>query len=131
MVKIAVVDDNETWCFVLANALHQQGFSVETYTNPHTFLSQADQFDLALVDYSIPAPRYQMELEGPEILAHLKTHLANPPILVLLSSYFTDETLGAIQPISTDADACLSKRTSLVDLVHQVEQLVADRDSNP
>jgi CheY-like chemotaxis protein len=125
MVKIAVVDDNETWCFVLANAFQQQGFAVETFTNPHAFLAQAGEFDLALIDYSMPTPRYQKELEGPEVLAHLKKHLTNPPILVLLSSYFTDDTLGTLQPLFADADACLSKRISLVDLVDQVKQLVA------
>lgn len=128
MIRIAVVDDNESWCFVLANALHQHGFTVETFTNPHTFLAQAGNFDVALIDYSIPAPRYQAQLEGPDILSHIKAHAAHPPLMILLSSYFMEDMLGTIEALYTDADACLSKSLSVVELIQQIQQLIYQSD---
>lgn len=65
MYHLAIVDDNETWCFGLALRL-QQGYTVSTFMDVQAFLRKVTQFDLVLVDFSMPTPRYQRGMDGPD-----------------------------------------------------------------
>jgi CheY-like chemotaxis protein len=125
MYKIAVIDDNESWCFVMAHLLHQHGYAVSTFTDPASFLAQASCFDLALVDFSIPSRAYQKSIDGPDLIALLKQNLDHPPLLILISAYFTQEILPHAHSICPQADACLSKHTDLSDIVAQLDGLIA------
>lgn len=127
MLRIAVVDDSEAWCFVVAQFLSQHGYSVSTFTDANLFLQQAGRFDLALVDFSIPPRRYQREINGPEIISILKQQLAKPPVLVLISAYFTEDFLPQARTISPQADAYFSKSIELAELLHHIEHLLANR----
>ncbi|HEY9625031.1 MAG TPA: response regulator, partial [Crinalium sp.] len=89
MYHLAIIDDNETWCFVLALRFRQAGYRVSTFMDADAFLREADQFDLVLVDFSMPTPRYQRDVNGPELICTVKQRLSNPPLLVLISGFFT------------------------------------------
>lgn len=130
MYHIAIVDDNETWCFVMALRLQQQGYAVSTFTDARAFLREVDQFDLALVDFSIPTPRYQCGMDGPEVICQVKHQMDNPPLLVLVSSFFTQDLLKDAANICPEADAVLSKQIDLTDLFSKIQQLLADRISS-
>lgn len=127
MYHLAIVDDNETWCFVLALRLQQQGYAVSTFTDAQTFLRQVDQFDLALVDFSIPAPRHQHDVDGAEVICQVKQQCHTPPILVLISSFFTEGLLNDAASVCLEADAVLSKQTDTTELFEQIRQLLANR----
>ncbi len=124
MYRVAIVDDNEAWCFVLKTVLHQQGFAVSTFTDAHTFLDVADQFDIALIDFSMPTRPFQKEIDGSRVIAELKARLDNPPLLILTSAYFTEQVLPVAHEICPEADACLSKNTRLEKIVETVKRCV-------
>lgn len=127
MYRIAIVDDNETWCFVLALRLQQQGYSVATFMDGPTFLRETDPFDLVLVDFSMPAPRYRPSLDGPELICRIKHQMDQPPLLILISSFFTEDLLQQATDLCPEADLVLSKQTESTILINQIEQLLASR----
>jgi CheY-like chemotaxis protein len=128
MSHLAIVDDNESWSFVAALRLRQQGYEVSTFTDPYTFLRQAEQFDLALIDFSLPPRRYEIEIDGPSVIERVKQRLTHPPLLVLISSYFTEDILQQASDICPEADAVLSKQIDSNSLIKKVEQLLATRN---
>ena len=130
MYNIAIVDDNEAWGFTLELFLRQRHFSASAFNDPEAFLRQAHEFDLALVDFSIPSRRYQKEIDGPSLIKKLKQQLKYPPIFVLISAYFTEEILQCPGDICPDADAYLSKSTALEDMVRCIEQLLAKKEKS-
>jgi CheY-like chemotaxis protein len=126
MYNIAIVDDNEAWCFTLGFFLRQHHFSVSSFNAPDVFLKQAHEFDLALIDFSIPVRRFQREVDGPSLIARIKRQLDNPPLLVLISAYFTKEVLSHPHDICPEADAYLSKSCGLEEILQCIEQLLAN-----
>lgn len=128
MYRLAIIDDNESWCFVLALQLQQKGHQVSTFTDAQAFLREADQFDLALVDFSMPAPLYQRGIDGPELICKVKQDLDQPPILVLISSFFLEDLLQRTEDICPEADAVLSKQMEVNELLAQIEQLIDRRN---
>ncbi|MBD2078952.1 response regulator [Leptolyngbya sp. FACHB-17] len=127
MNRIAIIDDNEAWCFVLSLRLQQQGYVVSPFTQVQAFLPQMDQFDLVLVDFSIPAPAYQRSMDGPELICWVHQHLETPPLLVLISSFFTSDLLNQAADLCPKADAVLSKQTDTSELFAQIQHLLASR----
>jgi CheY-like chemotaxis protein len=127
MYRLAIVDDNETWCFVLALRLQQQGYTVSTFTDVQAFLREVTQFDLVLVDFSIPTPRYQRSMDGPELIYQVKHQLNNPPLLILISSFFTQDLLKEATDICPEADAILSKQLETTEILSHIHQLLSDR----
>jgi CheY-like chemotaxis protein len=127
MYRLAIVDDNEAWCFVVAHLFEQHGYAVSTFTEPSSFLREAEQFDIVLVDFSIPPRRYQKEMDGPDLIQHLKETLAKPPLTVLISAFFTEDILPDARSICPQADGYLSKGMGLQEILQQVEQIVATR----
>jgi len=127
MYHLAIVDDNETWCFVLALRLQQQGYMVSTFTNTQAFLREADQFDLVLVDFSMPTPRYQHGMDGPEVICQVKRQLDKPPLLILISSFFTEDLLKDSAAVCPEADAVLSKQLETTEIFSQIQELLVGR----
>jgi CheY-like chemotaxis protein len=127
MYRIAVVDDNEAWCFVIVNLFQQEGFTVSTFTDADAFIREAEQFDIALVDFSIPPRRYQKETDGPDIIRRLKANLTQPPFLILISAFFTEDVLQSADKICPEADAYLSKSMGLQEILHQVRGVAASK----
>lgn len=127
MYHLAIVDDNEAWCFVLALRLEQQGYRVSTFTNVQAFLREVAQFDLVLVDFSMPTPRYQPGMDGPEVICQVKRQLDNPPLLILISSFFTQDLLEEATNVCPEADAILSKQLETTEIFSQIHQLLSAR----
>jgi CheY-like chemotaxis protein len=125
MYRIAIVDDNETWCFVLALRLQQHGYAVSTFTDTHAFLREMDRFDVVLVDFSMPARRFQRGMDGPEVICQVKQQLDNPPLLVLVSSFFTKDLLDVAADVCPEADAVLSKQVDTTEMLSQIQKLLA------
>lgn len=124
MYRIAVVDDNETWCFVIQRFLQEKNFTVSTFNNAHEFLAESQKFDLALIDFSIPARRHQRSMDGAEVIAQVRRMLRQPPILLLISAYFPEECLQETGQICSEADACLSKNLTLQQILAVIEHLL-------
>ena len=130
MVRIAIVDDNDGWCFALEIALHRRGYETKAFTDPWQFLQCADQFDVAIVDFCIPAPRYQIELDGVSLIRQVKEKFVHPPLLLLISSYFPEdagETLGAL---CEEADRIMPRPSGIDQLLDPVEKLLAQRSAS-
>lgn len=127
MYQLAVVDDNETWCFVIGHLLEQHGYSVATFTDVDAFMRQADQFDLALIDFSIPPRSYQTHTDGPDVIRKVKQRFRKPPLLILVSAYFTEDLTQQAADLFPQADAYLSKDTDSRNLLTRIEQLLSDR----
>jgi len=128
MYSIAIVDDNEAWGFTLSLFLRQHNYSASAFDDPEAFLKRAQEFDLALVDFSIPSRRYQRDIDGPSLINKLKQQLKYPPLFILISAYFTEEILQYPVELCPDADACLSKSTGLNEILQCVEQLLANNE---
>lgn len=127
MDRIAIVDDNETWCFVVAHLFAQHGHSVSTFTEPSSFLQEAEKYDVVLVDFSIPPRRYQKEMNGPDLIRQLKENLRQPPVMILISAFFTEDILPNVETICPQADGYLSKGMDLQEILQQVQQIIATR----
>lgn len=127
--RIAIVDDNEDWCFILAARLEQEGYTATTFSNPDVFLSQAEAFDLALIDFSMPPRPFQRIQDGPDLVAKLRQQIEHPPLLILISAYFTQDILRQTADLEMQADTYLSKTTDSAELLTQIKQLLASRSS--
>ncbi|MBD2120712.1 response regulator [Trichocoleus sp. FACHB-262] len=129
MYQIAIVDDNEAWCFILEARLGQYGYAVSTFTDPDAFLREAERFDLALIDFSMPPRRYQINTDGPDVICRLRQRVANPPLVILISSFFTDDILSQTSDLGLEADAYLSKSVESAGLLRQIDRLLAPKRS--
>lgn len=127
MKRIAIVDDNEAWCFVLALRLQQLGYVVSSFTQSQDFLPQMDRFDLVLVDFSMPTPVYQPDMDGPEVISRVRQQLETPPILILISSFFAPDSVNQTTELCPEADAVLSKQTDTTELLAQIQELLMRR----
>lgn len=130
MRQVAIIDDNEAWCFALAYCLEQQGFSVRTFQDPFQFIPVADQFDLALVDFCIPSKRYRKEMDGADLICELKGSSDRPPLLVLMSAFFTPDILQSIEDVCPSADAFISKISGLNSILLSVDQIISTRTTS-
>jgi CheY-like chemotaxis protein len=129
MYRIAVVDDNTTWCLSLETLLCQRGFAVSTFTSAKKFLEEAGQFDLALIDFSMPSRAFQPAMDGPDVIRQVKQQVKHPPLLVLISSFFTEDILKQSADLCIEADAYWTKGMEASELLDQVEQLLKQRKS--
>lgn len=125
MNRVAIVDDNEAWSFALAYVLEQHGFAVTFFSDPSRFLRAADQFDLALIDFSIVPRRYQRDMNGAQVICEVIDQIESPPLLVLISAFFIEGDL--VETICPSADACLSKSIGIQGLITEVERLISER----
>lgn len=100
---------------------------MSTFTDTQAFLREVHQFDLALVDFLMPTPRYQLDMDGTELICQVKHQLDNPPLLVLISSFFTKDLLDVAADVCPEADAVLSKQTKTTGMFLQIQQLLANR----
>ncbi len=122
------MDDQESWCFVVQTALLQQGYLTEAFTDPWQFLQVAEQFDLAIIDYSLPPPRHRLELDGCALIQRVKTQVARPPLMILISSYFPVEDLNNLKTFCSEADWILQRPMEIQALLRPIEALFAQRN---
>lgn len=128
MYKIAVIDDDKDWCFVIKR-FFSKDFEVYTFEKIPYFLQQLSAYDLVLVDYSIPPSGYDKNLQGCDIIHYLKANLLKPPLVVLVSGFISknDSELG--RKICPEADAFFAKDAGLEEILQQTKQLLTFKSS--
>lgn len=124
--KIAVLDDDDNWCF-LVERFFKKTFDISTFRSFYDLLRKVEQFDLIIVDFSIPPAQYQANMDGCEIIQKLKKKLDNPPIFVLTTGFITERNAEMGQKLCPDADYFLSKDLGLEAISQQIQVLLANR----
>jgi len=126
MHTLAVVDDDLYWCQAIERFFRNE-FEVYTFPTASTFLNQVFDYDLVIVDYSLPPLNYEVYMEGCELIHHLKTKLRYPPLVVLVSGYVSKNDAELGRQICPEADAFFPKDGGLEELLQQIKQLIASR----
>jgi CheY-like chemotaxis protein len=129
MYKIAVVDDDRNWCFVIER-FFRNDFEIFTFTKLASFLRDLDDYDLVIVDYYMPPANYEKDIQGCEVIRYLKKTLPNPPLLVLASGFISKNDSDLGNKLCSEADAFFAKDAGLEELLQQTKQLLASRSSN-
>ncbi|HEY9295061.1 MAG TPA: hypothetical protein VIQ31_01575, partial [Phormidium sp.] len=62
-----------------------------------------------------------------EVICRAKHQLKNPPILVLMSSFFTENLLKDASDLCPEADAILSKQVDTTDFFTSIQKLLKNR----
>ncbi|MBD2459502.1 response regulator [Oscillatoria sp. FACHB-1407] len=114
----------------IAYLLHRAGYAVATFTDAHTFFQDAKHFDLALIDFSMPSRSYQKEMDGCELIHLVKKSLEEPPILVLISAFFTKLIIPQVVDLCPEADAHWDKSISTEELLVQIQNLLSQRNTS-
>src|SRR6476469_2851347 len=127
MHKIAVVDDDENWCLVIKR-FFRNDFEVSTFKRVSIFLHEPSNYDLVIVDFSIPPASYEKDMDGCQLICHLKATLPNPPLLVLATGFVSKNNLEAGKQICPQADDFFSKDAGLEEILQQTKQLIASRN---
>ena len=128
MSKLAMIDDNQEFCLVMQYFLENY-FEMFTFADIDSFFEtlELEQYDLVLIDYTIP-PYLTKKIEnGCELIRYLKKFLTAPPILVLLTGWLSKYDLEEGLKICPEADGFLAKDTDLTEILNQINQLIGNR----
>jgi Response regulator containing CheY-like receiver, AAA-type ATPase, and DNA-binding domains len=89
-VRVLIIDDDRTFCELLAETLEEKGIEVEWTTDGFGgYEMSLDQpYDLFILDQRMPL------VLGSELAEYLRED--NPEAKIILTSAFADETLGDI-----------------------------------
>jgi CheY-like chemotaxis protein len=129
MFKIAVLDDDPQWGFAIKRFFRDE-FEVSTYLDVYSFLPKAHEYDLAIVDFSIPPARFEKNINGCEFICQLKNNLAHPPVLILATGFLSQHDIGTGQALCPEADGFLVKDIGLEAILQQIKQLLAAKASH-
>ena len=89
-MRVLIIDDDRTFCELLAETLEEKGIEVEWTTDGFGGyeMSLDEPYDLFIVDQRMPL------VLGSELAEYLRED--NPEAKIILTSAFADETLGDI-----------------------------------
>lgn len=124
MYKIAVLDDDENWCFALQRFFRNY-FEVSVFKRVTSFLTELNDYDLVIVDFSIPPAAYEKDMDGCQVICYLKENLPNPPILILATGFISKSNLELGSEICPQADAFFAKDAGLEEILQQTQQLLS------
>ena len=130
MHKIAVVDDDEYWCLAVQR-FFRRDFEVSVFKGVDRFLSKAGQYELAIIDFSIPPARYETSMTGSELIRHLKETLPDPPLLVLASGFISKNDREIGYQICPEADDFIAKDAGLDEILQRVKTLLESKKPQP
>ncbi len=122
MNTIAVIDDDVHWCFTIERFFRNK-FEIYTFPTISEFLKQSFDFDLVIVDYSIPHVTNESYMESLELIRYLK-NLRYPPSVILASGYVSKNDSALGRTICPEADAFFAKDAGLDELSHKIKQLL-------
>ena len=116
MVRVLIVDDDETFCQFLAEVLEEKGIEVSWTTDglKGYETSLYESYDLFILDQKMPL------VLGTELVEELKHD--NPEVKIILISAFADETLR--DETQTFGVPLLSKPFSAKRLLQTVESIL-------
>lgn len=123
MYTMAVVDDDKYWCHALDRYLRNE-FEIYTFPSASDFLKQSFDFDVVLVDYSIPHVYYEEYVESRELIRYLKS-LRYPPLVILVSGYVSKNDSALGKTICPEADAFVAKDAGLDELSRNIKDLLS------
>ena len=129
MNTIAVVDDDIHWCRVIERFFRNE-YEIYTFPTVSAFLKQLFDYDLVIVDYSIPPVNYEENIDSCELVHHLKTNLKYPPLIVLISGYVSKNDSDLGRRICPEADAFFTKDAGLEELSQQIKHLLASNKTH-
>lgn len=126
MYKMAVVDDDKDWCFVVERFFRKE-FKVYTFYRVSSFLQQPADYDIVLVDFYMPTALHEKHIDGCELIRTLKATLTNPPLCIFTSGFISknDSELG--RELCSEADAFVAKDAGLENLSQNINQLLASK----
>lgn len=125
MPKIAILDDNEDFCFVI-QAFLKNYWEVTTFTEISSFLASIDSqnYDLILVDFSLSPEEKINVKDGCHLIEILKKQLNPPPLFILITGWLGINELEEGYKICPVADAFLSKNSDLSEILKQINSLL-------
>lgn len=126
MQTIAVVDDDVHWCRVIERFFRNE-LEIYTFPTASAFLKQLFDYDLVIVDYSIPPIHYEENIDSCQLIHHLKTNLRYPPLVVLISGYVSKNDAELGRRICPEADAFFTKDAGLEELSKQIKHILASK----
>jgi len=116
MIKVLLIDDEETFCQLLKMNLEALGhFRVSYVCDPRKALDEARKFkpDSVLLDLMMP------HMEGSQVAQQLKSDPATAKIPVFYLTALSDG-MDAGDPASSSVRGIISKPVMLADLVRQL-----------
>lgn len=119
--KILLVDDDQLILGLIAERLTRGGYKIFTASNGAAalILLAENQIDLLLLDVLIG------EEDGFELLKRVRRHLPEIPA-IFLSGIQTEDELFQVELKKTNC-VCLSKRTTITDLIRAIETALQPR----
>lgn len=124
MAKIAILDDDEHWCFAVQR-FFRSTFEVSIFHAANDLMPKASQYDLIIVDFSIPPTQYQENIDGCGIIQRVKRELSHPPILVLATAFISKNSVRLGQQLCPEADFFIAKDAGLEFILTTVQQLLS------
>lgn len=117
--KIVIVEDEEDISLLLKHNLEKEGYRVNTFLTPSSFLQslKKDRFDLLLLDLMLP------EMNGLEIIRLLRNNqeTKNIPIIVLTAK---DTELDKVLGLELGADDYITKPFGIKELLARVKTIL-------
>jgi len=117
-MRILIAEDDPTIAFALQCTLRQSGHAVDWVKDGREAdagLGAADEFDLLILDLSLP------ELSGIEVLKRLRTRNSRLPVLVLTAH---DSVSDRVRGLDAGADDYLAKPFEVAELQARVRALM-------
>ncbi|MEA5599586.1 response regulator [Nostoc sp. UHCC 0252] len=132
MYKLAILDDDEHWCRIVQRFMKQQ-YAVVTYKSVSSFLwelEELNQYDIFLVDFVLPTARYELSIDGMEIITALKRRLPNSPVIILVTAFMSKNELEVHgKQMCPEADGFFAKDAGLELLADQIKRLLTAASS--
>jgi DNA-binding response OmpR family regulator len=118
MLKIFIIEDDETLAQAIVASLRQHGYEADYVTGGHTgktrILNQPETYDILVLDWLLP------DDSGVEICRELRQQQITAPILILTGK---DRTEDKVLALSTGADDYLTKPFSMPELTARLQAL--------
>jgi len=123
-VRLLVIDDDEVYCSVLADAFKRRGYQVETASTEHEAIDKINQFEpeLAVVDLRLE------QSSGLHLIKLLKEKDQNTKI-VMLTGYASIAT--AVEAVKLGANQYLTKPANADEILVALAQQNADAEVSP
>jgi DNA-binding response OmpR family regulator len=125
LARLLVVDDDSDIVYVLKLGLQQNGFLVDTFTNPEqalqSFKSNAESYCLLLSDIRMPG------LSGMELARKVKTINPNVKVVLMTAFEIKDEEFSKVLP-STQVDGFIQKPVGIKELTDKILSIIRNSE---
>lgn len=126
MDRIAIIDDDKLWCLAVQR-FFRDTFEVSIVSDATSLFEEIEKeqrYDLIMIDLSLSPSQYK-EINGRQLIQHIRKILPSPPILVLVTAFISKNELENGEIICKEADAFLGKDAGLDNILQRVQQLLS------